>query len=66
MGLMSKKPKNFEKIRSPKVEIRQNRLPTYGREVCDGHFQEISEYRYYIDTHFRLHFPSLLLKNKVI
>ncbi len=40
MGQMLKKPKNFEKIWSPKVEIRRNRRPTYGCEVRDGYFQE--------------------------
>ncbi len=56
MGLMSKKPKNFEKIRSPKVELRRNRWPIYGCEVRDGDFQEdigvsifLPKYRYYID-----------------
>ncbi len=39
-GQMSKKPKNFEKIRSPKVEIHQNRWLTYGCEVCDGDFRK--------------------------
>ncbi len=66
---MSKKPKKFEKIRSPKVEIRWNRWRTYGCEVRDGDFRKdiwvsillifLQKYRYYIDTNFRRYFPSL-------
>ncbi len=66
MGQMSKKPKNLEKIRSPKVEKRRNKWRTYGCEVRDGDFRKdiwvlilLQKYRYYIDTNFRRYFPSL-------
>ncbi len=72
-GQMWKKPKNFEKIWSPKVEIHRNRWWTYGYEVSDGDFRKdiwesilvsilsivLQKYRYYIDTNFRRYFTSL-------
>ncbi len=80
MGQMSNKPKNFEKIRSPKVEICRNRWPTYGCEVRDGDFWEdiwvwilvsilsilLPKYWYYIDTYFRRYFPSLVSLEPVV
>ncbi len=67
---MSKKPKKFEKTRSPKVEIHRNRWLTDEFEVCDGDFWKdiwvsilvsilLPKYWYYIDTYFHQYFLSL-------